>query len=275
MPTLAAVAATGGVRLAADRRARDSTDSAGLNSRSRRRPRISGRISRDRRDRRPALMAKVTTMPASMAERPSGEFLSDQPVSGPNRPVATSRSRVTMKARRASADAEAAGRGEDAAPGVDQALMTGIFVRRRTEALDRQLADASVSAATAIGDAARPRWRLAPAIAPTASAAAMMQSPACRRSRRWPPRRPKRRMESRMSTAARESAAEVVARLSFAAAMISAQRHAEADDSAPRRPRRDWEPGARSAPTGRSRPRPRGPAGRDPAGATGDGRRPE
>ena len=77
-----------------------------------------------------ALMAKVTTMPASMPDATEAGIFAISRVSGPNRPVAMSRTAVMMKAPTASATVKPLEAAMSAAPGVDHALMTGIFVRQ-------------------------------------------------------------------------------------------------------------------------------------------------
>ena len=77
-----------------------------------------------------ALMAKVTTMPASMPDATEAGILAISRVSGRNRPVAISISAVRMKAPTASAMVKPLLAATSAAPGVDHAVITGILVRQ-------------------------------------------------------------------------------------------------------------------------------------------------
>ena len=125
---------------------------------------ISGRISHGSTGMvLTALMAKVTTMPASMPEATEAGILEISWVSGLNRPVAINRMPVTMKAPTASAMVKPLDAAISARPGVDQAVMTGIFVRQDSHRLS--IAMARQSAVTQLA--------VSICVAPTALAAAM------------------------------------------------------------------------------------------------------
>ena len=87
-----------------------------------------------------ALMAKVTTMPASMPEATDAGIFAISRVSGLNRPVTISMTATTMKAPTASAMVKPVLAATSAAPGVDQAVMTGIFVRQESHRLSTAMA---------------------------------------------------------------------------------------------------------------------------------------
>src|SRR5262249_16824907 len=111
-----------------------------------------------------ALMAKVTTMPASMPEATEAGMREIRLVKGLIRPVRISSTAVTMKAPTPSAMVKPDEAGTSAGPGVAPGVMTGIFVRqdshRLSTAMARQMAVTQLAVCACV--------------APSAAAAAMM-----------------------------------------------------------------------------------------------------
>ena len=105
-------------------------------------------------------------MPASMPEATEAGIRAISLVSGLNRPVQISSTAVTMKAPTASSMVKPLLAATSAAPGVDQAVMTGIFVRQESQAVSSAMARQIAVTQLAV-------WSC---VAPTASAAAMISA---------------------------------------------------------------------------------------------------